>query len=463
MKRRLHSRLALVLVTLLAAALACTLPGAAPTPTVDNSLMLAQTAAAQATIDATTFQASQPGTPGETLVPPPPEATFTPTPTITHLIRPDDPGPYVDWYVTDISSEILAPEHRSIGDNYNWSDYERPFTTEVMDYQPYLDITRGELRVIAPWMYVTIFVVDPPPADAAATYAVEIDLDIDGGGDWLITAALPLTTEWTTDGVRVYHDDNDDVGGPNHLRADPQPQPTDGYDELVFDQGVGDDPDAAWARMAPGNPDRIQIAFKHSIIALDTHLLWGVWADGLVNQPGWFDYNDHFTIQEAGSPLSNSDDYPLQAFASADNTCRGAYDFVPTDPLPGLCALPPTPTPLPPTPTPGSIAGIVWWDTNSNNAPNPGEPRIAGATVALRSGGCGGSVVATTTTAANGSYTFSSVPAGNYCVAVTVEPTCSPCGGFCSVAGSSNPRPVTLAGGENKTGVNFGYYMQGPC
>ncbi|MCJ7708555.1 MAG: hypothetical protein MUO38_13175, partial [Anaerolineales bacterium] len=151
MVRHLHSRLALVLVTLLAAALACTLPGAAtPTATVDNSLAAAQTAAAQATIDAATLQASQPGTTGETLVPPTPEATFTPTPTITHLIRPDDPGPYVDWFVTDISSEILAPEHRSIGDNYNWSDYERPFTTEVMDYQPYLDITRGELRVIAP-------------------------------------------------------------------------------------------------------------------------------------------------------------------------------------------------------------------------------------------------------------------------------------------------------------------------
>ena len=457
MIRHLHSRLPLVLVTLLAAALACTLPGAAtPTATVDNSLAAAQTAAAQATIDAATLQASQPGTTGETLVPPTPEATFTPTPTITHLIRPDDPGPYVDWFVTDISSEILAPEHRSIGDNYNWSDYERPFTTEVMDYQPYLDITRGELRVIAPWMYVTIFVVDPPPADAAATYAVEVDLDIDGGGDWLITAALPLTTEWTTDGVRVYHDDNDDVGGPNHLRADPQPQPTDGYEELVFDQGIGDDPDAAWARMAPGNPDRIQIAFKHSIIALDTHLLWGVWADGLVNQPGWFDYNDHFTIQEAGSPLSNSDDYPLQAFASADNACRGAYDFVPTEPLPGLCALPPTPVP------PGSIAGIVWWDMNWNGVRDGPDTGMGGETVTLRAGGCGGAVLATATTAANGAYTFSSVQPGEYCVTSQVYAP-GGCGQLRPLASTTNPRGVTVGGDQDVTGIDFGYVMNGPC
>jgi hypothetical protein len=449
-----HPRIALVFAVLLVAAMACRAPGAAtPTATIDHP---AQTLAAQATIDMATVLASQPGA-GETPVLPPPEATFTPTPTITHLMRPDDPGPYVDSFMTDISSEILAPEHRSIGDNFSWSDYERPFTTDVMDYQPYLDITRGELRVIAPWMYVTIFMVDPIPADATATYSVEIDLDLDGGGDWLVSAALPLTTEWTTDGVRVYHDHNDDVGRPSPLWADPPPQLTDGYDELVFDQGIGDDPDAAWARIAPGNPDRIQIAFKHSLIALDTHLLWGVWADGLVNQPGWFDYNDHFTIEEAGSPLSTSPDYPLQALASLDNSCRWTYDFEPTEQLPGMCALPPTPVP------PGSIAGRVFLDMNHNNIRDGADSVLAGATVTLRSGGCGGSVVATTTTLLDGTYSFTNVGAGDYCVTVTPADTCGLCDGFCDVPGQVNPRPVTLAGGENKTGVDFIFYQQGPC
>jgi hypothetical protein len=438
-----RARLTLALVLILAASLACGLPSAAPSPTPPGPAP-AEGASPEAP------------TPPESAVPPTAEPTLAPTPTIAHLTRPSEPGS-LQSFMTDYSSLLLSPEHRTLTDNYDWSFLERPFTSETMDYQPQLDLIRGELSLVPPWIYITLFLEDPPAAGDEAVYAVEIDLDIDGRGDWLITAALPQAGDWSTDRVVVYRDDNNDVGGVRPLRSDAPPQASDGFETLVFDAGVGPDPDAAWARIPAGAPDQVQIAFKHELIASDTHLLWGAWAEAGTGQPGWFDYNDHFTLAEAGSPLSTSPDYPLDQLASIDNTCRWAYDFVPTEQLPGMCALPATPTPV----LLGSISGTVWLDMNANGTRNPGEGGMAGVTVSLRAGGCGGSVVATTTTAADGSYSFTNLTAGSYCVSVSLS--CSSCSGYCSSPGSSNPRSLSLAGGEDKTGVDFGFYLQGPC
>ncbi len=368
-------------------------------------------------------------------------------------MRPSAPGS-VQSFMTDTSTKPYAAQRRSNVDNFDWNNYERPFTSEVMDYQPYLDLVRAELSAASPWIYVTLFVEEPPPPGAAARYALEFDLDIDGRGDWLIMALLPPSTDWTTDGVRVYQDTNNDVGGPHPLRADPAPQPTDGYDRLVFDQGLGDDPDTAWVRRSPASPQRIEIAFKHALIGLDTYLLWGPWSDDGRNDPAWFDFNDHFTPAEAGSPFPASAHYPLRQLASLDNTCRWAYDFTPTENLPGMCALPATPTPAPN----GSISGIVYEGYETVTS-----VRFAGARVLLGAGACPSSGLASTTTASDGTYTFSHLSAGQYCVTV-VNSSLMPPAAYGYVAESpafpahADPyRNVTLGTDEAKSGINFGF------
>jgi len=55
------------------------------------------------------------------------------------------------------------------------------------------------------------------------------------------------------------------VGGPHPISAD-APQAGSGYDEMIFAQGQGADPDAAWIRLASSNPTHIQIAFKDALI-----------------------------------------------------------------------------------------------------------------------------------------------------------------------------------------------------
>jgi hypothetical protein len=195
---------------------------------------------------------------------------------------------------------------------------------------------------------ITDILEGAPPTDSQATYGVEIDLDLDGRGDWLITGLVPPSSDWTTDGVRAYQDSNNDVGGATPLLSEAPDPNRDGYDDLVFDLGYGADPDAAWIRRDPSNSERVQLAFKHSLIGSDSEFLWGGWADEGVQEAAWFDYHDHFTFEEAGSPLSNSSQYPLLALSLVDNTCRWGFGFQPTGTEPGVCHIAATPTPEPP-------------------------------------------------------------------------------------------------------------------
>ncbi len=89
------------------------------------------------------------------------------------------------------------------------------------------------------------------------------------------------------------------------------------------------------------------MAFKYAAIGSPDDWTWGVWADEGVNKPEYFDYNDHFTATEAGSPTTGSSYYPVKAVAAVDNSCRWAVGFTPDGTEPGICYVPPTPTPVP--------------------------------------------------------------------------------------------------------------------
>jgi uncharacterized surface anchored protein len=97
---------------------------------------------------------------------------------------------------------------------------------------------------------------------------------------------------------------------------------------------------------------------------------------------------------------------------------------------------------------PGSISGTVREDLDNNNS---GDTPIAGVTVQLKDST--GTVVQTTTTDANGNYTFNNVPAGTYTVVETNKP------GYLDVGdtdgGNPNSIAVTLTPGASSTGNDF--------
>jgi hypothetical protein len=373
----------------------------------------------------------------------------TPTPTVSHVTYPNTPGSSV--WLAEASSAAYAPEGRSVADAFYKMQLERPFTSQAMQYQGYLDIYRAELSVTAPFVYVTIFLEDIPPAAVNAHYGIEIDSDQDGRGDWLVYGLVPPDSQWTVAGVRVYQDTNNDVGGSVPLEGEGALTTLDGYETLLFNQGYDTtDPDMAWIRRDPANTDRVQLALKYSVIGSANTFMWGVWADEGPIEPAWFDYNDHYTTAQAGSPLSNSPDYPLNELASVDNTCRWVYGFNPVGDEPGICEVPATPTPVPP----GGARGLVYEDFNYNGVHEGSEVGFSGWTVTIGSGACPSSGYASTTTNSNGRYSFSNLPAGTYCVTVQVT-LATGCEGMHTLTGKS--KTITVSPGDTTTVPDMGF------
>jgi hypothetical protein len=111
-----------------------------------------------------------------------------------------------------------------------------------------------------------------------------------------------------------------------------------GYEVEIFHSGQGDDPDLAWIRRDPEQPDRVQLAVKDAVIG-GTGYLWSVWADEGVRDPAARDYNDRWTLSIAGSPIKENQFYPLKEVALVDSTCRSWYGYEPTGAEPGLCQM----------------------------------------------------------------------------------------------------------------------------
>ncbi len=106
----------------------------------------------------------------------------------------------------------------------------------------------------------------------------------------------------------------------------------------------------------------------------------------------------------------------------------------------------------------GSIGDRVWYDTDGDGAQDSGEPGLGGTTVELLNSS--GTVIATTTTDANGIYTFANVAAGSYTVRVVASTL--PAGGLAPTydldgTGTPHTTAVTLNTGQTRTDADFGY------
>ena len=302
--------------------LACNLPGSNPTATAE---------------------------PTATAVLPPPEQPTEPPPTatkqVTHLMFPGSAPNSKLFY--DVESSGTAPERRApYGDTYDINRLERPFLQD-MTYVSDLDVETFNLSKDSDWYYVSIRLMGGDPNHALGiNYAVELDKNRDGFGDFIILARPPYTSDWSTDHVQVYADTNHDTSAISAVRSD-APITTDGYDSLVFDggHGEGDDPDLAWVRIDAGRNADVQFAFKKPLIG--NIFMFGVLADAGLKDVAQLDYVDRFTEEEAGSPIQNKKDYPLKALYAVDNTCREAHGFDATGFEPMLC-----PREIPPTAAP---------------------------------------------------------------------------------------------------------------
>lgn len=105
---------------------------------------------------------------------------------------------------------------------------------------------------------------------------------------------------------------------------------------------------------------------------------------------------------------------------------------------------------------PASISGTKFIDANGNGARDTGELGGANVTIRLQSSSSGGTNTQTTT-AADGSFSFTGLAPGTYVVSEVV-----PVGFVQTAPGGAGTFTVTVAAGETRTGILFGNQSTGP-
>lgn len=251
----------------------------------------------------------------------------------------DSPGyPVYIQYVTDCRTGPLTPSTELIQpgggcDSWQIQRYERPFNAIDQNvFFPDLDVWFGNLGRSGDWFYLNIEVAGLMTGSSFpnGSYGIEIDLDQDRRGDILILATGPgksFSSEWSTEGVQVWLDTDNDVGFRFPDQPD-NPATGNGYDLLAFDQGQGDSAYTAWSRVITEKQPNIEIAFKSTVIGESSAFRWWVWSDAGVQNPGLFDYQDAFSNEMAGDVYQNAPFFPANQLFALDNTCAAVWGMV---------------------------------------------------------------------------------------------------------------------------------------
>lgn len=229
-------------------------------------------------------------------------------------------------------SKTFASKGAREGDDFSRNRFERPFTSNNMEYLPQLDIMDFSIAKDETFFYVEMWLVglDASTNSLTGSYGVEIDRNRDGRGEILITTTPPYTTEFSTNGVAVYVDTNGDIGGKKAGRPDDD-YSGNGYEGVLFDlsQNVHPkDPDLAWVRFIKGERPGIEIAFKKWVFQDGKEaFFWNVWASGTKLAPSKFDLQDTMTIVQAGAANAENPNYPIKGLATIDNSCRLPFGY----------------------------------------------------------------------------------------------------------------------------------------
>lgn len=265
--------------------------------------------------------------------------TLAPTlPPVTHSLIPVEPNYLFSQRINDCSTgDRVAMQTKTLiaidCDQWPIGRLERPADQPNGNYLPALDIIQAQMGNSPRWVFgmIRLYQIASGNLPPALVAGFEIDTDLDSRGNMLIVATNLSSTEWTTDGVQVWQDQNLDVGGGKP--HSPDGQEGDGYETLLFDSGSGSDPDLAWVRVNPADGAVIEFAFKPTYLPENMRFAW--WAITLLEE-----------IQPAKMELLDSQSD--QNSWLMDNTCGWIFNAQPSKTLINICPFTlPTAIPLP--------------------------------------------------------------------------------------------------------------------
>jgi len=307
---------------------ACNLPGTLP-QNVDDIVAQTLTAMSAQTGTSTLEATTTPDAVGTEIPTPmtPPENTAAP---VVHVIMPGEMQA-IESTVDDVLYN---------GDDFSINLFERPFTQTLMENRFDLDLQKIAMSTDNTFFYFSLDLKDVNlnTKTLDGNYGIELDLDKDGRGDFLLWAYQPPTsTNWDYLGVVLFSDQNEDVGGTRALVSDAVKPEWNGYETEVWPSKPLTDPDGAWARISPNDATVVQLAVKRSLVGNPASFLWSAWTDDQIKASYKFEYNDFYTAAEAGSPYAANPNYPLKMLSQMDSTCREAWGFKPIGNEPGIC------------------------------------------------------------------------------------------------------------------------------
>lgn len=219
------------------------------------------------------------------------------------------------------------------GDRFTFNRFERPFSSRTSAYYADLDIVSLSVLMDQEWVVGRIRLEELPDSSEKDRFAMELDVDRDNRGDFLIITTLPASTEWSTATVRVYEDRNNDVGGVLPGVTDESAVRGDGFETQISN-------DFAAARLSPTRPETVEISFPRSLLPSPGQFLVSFWAGRELLEPSTAYLNDWFTQAEAGATDPSMSYYRVKAVAEIDNTCRIAVGFAPAGTEVNLCTPP---------------------------------------------------------------------------------------------------------------------------
>ncbi len=122
--------------------------------------------------------------------------------------------------------------------------------------------------------------------------------------------------------------------------------------------------------------------------------------------------------------------------------------LLPTIPDPRLPTSTPTAEPTPTATSPpanGSISGVVFQDNNSDGNQQANDAGMSGVTVYLGQGACSSSGYQSQVASGSGSFNFTNLPAGTYCLSVNIPLVC---GTYSSPTTATQYTIILSAGGS---------------